>query len=759
MLSHFTKRPPLFITAAFAFPAAVFYILGAQAISWIITCVCISALVLLALLCLKKQRIYFVLALVAILASVVSCVMINADIKSEKYALGYVGKEISIEGFIYDVSTNSDSHTILLKADKADNQKVKPFNILLTVPFGGYHPERYSRAQFKASISTIPHGLYNDNTRLNYRSQGIFVKASGEFVSLTQSAEGIYRFLNGAGDYLGTALNRLFYSELLKALVTGDKDELSNADYSLFSDAGISHLLALSGLHISIILMALHTASFIITFDRKIYFVLAALVIAFYMALTGFSHSVVRAGIMALFIMSASLFLIRGDSLNSLCIALFIILVSDRYAIGNMSLQLSFLASLGIIVLGAPTVRFISNKTSKYIFRHHTNLIFRILIKTALFAASSIIISFSVTLFTFPIIAVCFDNLNMVSLLSNILIIPLSTFLIISALIYLLIYSVPFLRDMAVIFIGPAVDFQADIVYGIAEFFSEMDIPSLWIHPDLRAFFAAAVLIIILVFVLWNIRLKYYFALPLLIGVLCVSSVIFGENKKGHEIHCIDYMQSRNVIFSDGGHMVVYKAGGDSSYAVLDYCREYNTDRIDTVILPFYDAECQGYFDYLYSEGIKIDNVMYCTTYWDKKSILDICEYFQSHQTKVIDYEYFQACKAQSVDFEISPRNYDSYRIDASFAGTKLTCVVNNEALYTSSLFEENGADIAVLWGEAESFKRGFEPTAQYFLFDYSKYTDYFKDLFKDKNIYDITNANVHIFRLKNGKITMRSIN
>lgn len=136
---------------------------------------------------------------------------------------------------------------------------------------------------------------------------------------------------------------------LLTALFLGDKSELSATATSDFSRIGISHLLAVSGMHLAVLSAFLHRLLTLCGVGKKFRVSLVSLFSLMYMALTGFSPSVLRAGVMLL--ISALLFLFAGtaDSPTTLSLSVFIICLFTPYAVFDLSLLLSALATLGIL--------------------------------------------------------------------------------------------------------------------------------------------------------------------------------------------------------------------------------------------------------------------------------------------------------------------------------------------------------------------------------------------------------------------------
>ncbi len=136
---------------------------------------------------------------------------------------------------------------------------------------------------------------------------------------------------------------------IISALLLGERDYLPDQLRLDFKRIGISHILALSGMHLAILSVGIGKALSLAGVKKKGRVAITAIFVFIYMALTGFSVSVVRAGFML--IISSLLYLLgrTKDSLTSLSVAVLLICIITPYAILDVSLWLSALATFGII--------------------------------------------------------------------------------------------------------------------------------------------------------------------------------------------------------------------------------------------------------------------------------------------------------------------------------------------------------------------------------------------------------------------------
>ena len=136
---------------------------------------------------------------------------------------------------------------------------------------------------------------------------------------------------------------------ILRAELLGDRSGIDTALSSRFSEAGVSHLFAVSGLHCAFLLTLL--SLLVGPQRRRLLAAVGIAVLTVYMLMVGLTPSVVRACIMQFFLLLAPLFLRDADPPTSLASALLVILLWNPYAAQSVSLQLSFGAMLGLILI------------------------------------------------------------------------------------------------------------------------------------------------------------------------------------------------------------------------------------------------------------------------------------------------------------------------------------------------------------------------------------------------------------------------
>lgn len=148
--------------------------------------------------------------------------------------------------------------------------------------------------------------------------------------------------------------------QIVKGLILGDNTALAEELKEKFQIANISHVLAVSGMHIIYIIMGIEMFFKKWLGKRHVkYVVIIGLV--FYMALTGYTSSIVRAGIMGMMNVVAFLVYRKNDIWTSIAISLGMILIQNPYAITGVGLQLSYLGTIGIILFNKNIKQYLNN--------------------------------------------------------------------------------------------------------------------------------------------------------------------------------------------------------------------------------------------------------------------------------------------------------------------------------------------------------------------------------------------------------------
>ena len=269
-----------------------------------------------------------------------------------------------------------------------------------------------------------PGDVFTAKVRLNstlHTSAGRSLAARGCF--LRGTAQNVSRIAENTRPVstIPLRLRRLFLTQAdaifrdgaptLRALLLGDRSGVDDSFSSAVSDAGVAHVFAVSGMHLSFLVGAV----LYLTHGRKRLSRMTIALVWLFAAITGFPPSIVRAAVMQTAVLTAPLFGRESDSLTGLSGGLILLLLWNPYAVADMGLQLSFLSVLGLLTVGAAMHRRLLLRLKR--LAHWPNIPRRLLAAAGESAAATV----SAQLFTLPLTVLYFGRISAVSLLSNLL--------------------------------------------------------------------------------------------------------------------------------------------------------------------------------------------------------------------------------------------------------------------------------------------------------------------------------------------------
>ncbi len=255
------------------------------------------------------------------------------------------------------------------------------------------------------------------NEELYYKIENIDFKLLADQISVSDSGSSIYHAS------LDRIKNRLIsvYDDILEdreagtliAMLLGEKNMLEDDVKRLYQENGISHILAISGLHISLIGMSVFWLFRKCKLSIIVATVFTIFIIYSYGELTNFSVSTNRAVVMMVILLCAVLFGKTYDMLSAAALSAMIILLQNPLQLMSAGFLLSFLAVIGIAVLLPALKQLFPGKNA---------------IKDSLF------ISFSAMITTTPIVLYFFYQFPLYGIITNLIILPFITVLTLSSL-------------------------------------------------------------------------------------------------------------------------------------------------------------------------------------------------------------------------------------------------------------------------------------------------------------------------------------
>lgn len=197
---------------------------------------------------------------------------------------------------------------------------------------------------------------------------------------------------------------------LITGFVLGSTDELDPEVSLLFSHLGLTHILAISGQHITLLVMGLLALFRFFRVTREKAYIYTMFILPLYVCMTGGSPSAVRSLIMGELVLLALRFRLYRNSWNILAFAFLLMALVDPYYIHDIGFQLSFLVTFGLLVFVPPLMKMIPIRKTEL---------------NALFA-----VTLSATLISFPLTIYYFHLFSLFSPITNIICVPLFEFVV-----------------------------------------------------------------------------------------------------------------------------------------------------------------------------------------------------------------------------------------------------------------------------------------------------------------------------------------
>lgn len=245
---------------------------------------------------------------------------------------------------------------------------------------------------------------------------------------------------------------------LITSVSFGYKSELDDDHKELMKSLGISHAISVSGLHLVLIYGVL----------KKLFGVKLSLIIAFvYVLFSGASPPAIRAYIMIFILIFGKILKRNYNPLASLSLAGIIILIIKPYDIYDVGFILSFLATLGIILF--------NKDLNKKLYKIPNSI------------RSTIAISISAQIFTFPIIILCFNEISLNFIVGNIVIIPFLNLLVILGNVLIFIEIIPGIFNYVLYLCHYIIKYIDIIMYKIDDFGLEL----VYLHYTAAYFYVA----------------------------------------------------------------------------------------------------------------------------------------------------------------------------------------------------------------------------------------------------------------------------
>jgi len=431
-----------------------------------------------------------------------------------------------------------------------------------------------------------------------YTAQGVFLRLYGQGeLTVEPGSAGSIRWLpQRLGKWMSGAIRGLYdqpAAGFIESLLTGERELLSEQSAADLQESGLFHITAVSGLHCGFFIALVRK---LLCNRRRLTAFLGYPLLVLYAMMVGGSFSVIRACVMVGLLLLSEVVDREADAATSLSAALLLILLGNPFAIASVSLQMSFAATAGLLLVSPRMYEALRGSKTP-----HPGRLQRLRRALAATAAASI----GSMLFTAPLSAYYFNCLSLISPLSNLLVIAAAPALFGSAfLVTLLCAAFPVLSPLACV-----PELLADYVLAVARLMADL--------PGHAVYFTGFVLMIWLLYTYGMLALcavsreggrEYVLAAVLSLTMLALARQIPVSEVKDDALTAIavDVGQGSAALLASDGAVALVDCGSLYSLlgpgtAVAHTVRTYGWERIDCLVLTHYHTDHAGGLEELLS--------------------------------------------------------------------------------------------------------------------------------------------------------------
>ncbi len=446
--------------------------------------------------------------------------------------------------------------------------------------------------RFRFRLTTA--GGLDDPT--NHRTEGIFLLAYPVGDSVITHAEEIpIRYYPAVWrKALLDRITQVFPEDaeaFARALLMSDR---SGIDYELntaFKVSGISHIIAVSGLHVSILFGLIYTVT---TKRRFLACILGIPALLLFAAVVGFTPSVNRACIMQSLMLIAMAADRDYDAKTALAFAVLVMVVANPMAILSVSLQLSAGAVLGILMF--------SQRISAYLLpEKRLKKGNRLLKRTLHWLVSSLSVTLSAMVFTTPLVAYYFGCVSLIGIVTNLLTLWVISFVFYGIMFCLAVSAVSVTVSA---WLAAAIAFPIRYVLLIARSLSKLPMAAVYTVSIYVVIWLIGTYVMLTVFLLMKKKRPVLLACCIVLTLALSQLMAWTEPLLDRcRVTVLDVGQGQSILLQSDGKTFLVDCGGDSSEQAADLAAEtllsQGISRLDGIIVTHYDEDHADGLQYL----------------------------------------------------------------------------------------------------------------------------------------------------------------
>lgn len=455
------------------------------------------------------------------------------------------------------------------------NNKKILINIKMSqdIPSIKYGDSLYIEGEFKQPEEARNYKGYNYKQYL--KTKKIIGTVELEKAKILKSSNG--SFIHNIQKYIKDTINGTLTDEegnLLLAILLGDKDKLSEDIQESFKTSNLSHMLAVSGAHVSYIILGLTYVLQNSIIGKKNGKIVCIIFLLVFMAITNFTPSVTRACIMAVLTLFSGIIYRKSDVYTNISVAALITLIFNPYSLLDLGFQLSYGGTIGIIIF----IKRIQEKKSNS--------------KVINYIKQMALVSIYANIIIIPIMMYHFNTVSFTFIISNIMASPILGIIVITGFLFIIAsITVKPLTRLIAIFIKPILS----ILIKISQICSKLPFSNILVVTPYM-FNVISYYAIILYCIKSKKNNKCKIIICLLIVLILINFIIYIFPQK-LRIFFIDVGQGDStLIITPDKKTVLIDGGGSDSFDVgekvlLPYLLDRRILKVDYVLISHFDTD------------------------------------------------------------------------------------------------------------------------------------------------------------------------
>ncbi len=269
-----------------------------------------------------------------------------------------------------------------------------------------------------------------------------------------------YSIRDAFGEFVDGAFED--YSGLVKGLLVNDKSDIDGNTELDFRRSGTLHILAVSGMHIAVLMGALEILLRKLSVKREIRIAVVSVFALLFLVLAAFAASAVRSVIMLYAVYLTYLFSEENDSITSLFVSIALIIMFSPFSVYDLGMWMSFLATLGILLV----YPYFKERLPR---PEHKNVFLQSALRLLVYAAGAVMLTVIANFFLLPIMWVFFGELSISAIPCNLILGPIVAVLMPLCAIATILSPIPYIGAGACFLTKRLID----VMMSVVEFFSE----------------------------------------------------------------------------------------------------------------------------------------------------------------------------------------------------------------------------------------------------------------------------------------------